>query len=332
MTDILDFGPDKPPWRPSRRQILVAVVLLALVAGGVATVALADRMGHPAGTPSAAPSGAPPPITGTPPSCPPGTYRDDPAAGAPAALILGCAGDDPAGLDRVDRGAEKGPWTVVVRRAGGSLGRNGAVVTFPVGAPPPAARKVAVGRASGRALPHTVIWPVGGGYARIRGDLAEADLVAIATDTSVVGGRPATNPPAGFAVAGGGPYRPPNIHEMRYGSPDVGDESGLGAGLIFTGVARGGGFEDQLYATGFVDGGTVGRRPAVLSTVFGGNGAIAWEPAPGVVAWVGYSGAEMSQQAAAALHRLAERTRPIDDAGWRRIRAQTAEQTNNPGG
>lgn len=322
MTDILDFGPDKPPWRPSRRLVVVAVVLVILAVGGWGTAAFVKR-DKPAATPvvTAPPSGVP---------CRPGPGRDSPAGQAPAALIIGCTGAGSA-LNRRDPGAEKGPWTVVVRRNGGSLGRTGAVITFPVVAPAPTLRQVAVGRVAGRAGAGTVIWPIGGGYARIRGDLAEAELIAIAIDTSVVAGRPATDPPAGYAVTFGGPYRAPEIHEMRYSSIDVQEDGALGAGMTFTGVARGGGFEDQLFATAPIDAGRIGRRPAVISTVFGGNGAIAWEPAPGVVAYVGYSGSMLGDKAVAALRRLAERTRALTDEQWQSVNPQTADQTNEPG-
>lgn len=326
MADIISFGSDRPPWRPSRRLIIVgAVLVLALAAGFLAATA-----GHRRGPAAPAASSAAPV-----PSCPAaGPDSHPPAASAapaaPAAMIIGCAAAM-AGLDRRDRGAEQGPWTVVVRRVAGSLGRQGAVVTFPVAAPPAGARRVEVGRASGRAGPSSVTWPVGGGYARIRGDLAEAELIAIATDTTVVAGHPATNPPAGYLVAGGGPYRPPSLHEVRYATGDVGERETLGGGLTFTGVGRGGGFEDQLYATPASDGGLIGGRPSVLSAVFGGNGAIAWEPSPGVVAYIGYSGSEWGEQAAAALRRLAGRARPLSDAQWQALRPAVADQTNEPG-
>ena len=68
----------------------------------------------------------------------------------------------------------------------------------------------------------------------------------------------------------------------------------------------------------------------MLTTAFGGNGAIAWEPAAGVVAYVSYSGAEMGAGPAAALHRLAERARPLTDEQWRALSPQIVAQTNAP--
>ncbi|GAA3339045.1 hypothetical protein GCM10020358_21370 [Amorphoplanes nipponensis] len=219
----------------------------------------------------------------------------------------------------------------MVRRRDGSLGRHGAVVTFPVPAPPATARTLDVGGTPGRAGPDTVTWPLAGAYARVRGDLPERALIAIAARTTASRGRPAVRPPAGYAVVSRGPYRPPAIHEIRYGSADLGEQATLGGGLTFTGVARGGGFEDRLYATPGAVGGLVGGRPAVVSMALGGNAALAWEPAPGVVAYVGYSGSSPGGGTVAALHRLAQRARPLDAGQWRAARPSTADQTNEPG-
>jgi hypothetical protein len=310
VTDIVSFGSDRPPWRPSRRLILTAVVVLSVAAGGAAVVALADGGGPAAVAPTTpAPTG---------PLCPSVRVAPSPLTDGPAALAIDCTTRRGGGLDRRDPTAGKGPWTVVVRRTDGSLGRHGAVVTFPVAKPAPAG-------------PGLLTWPLAGAYARIRGDLAESELAAIAADTTVVDGKPAVNPPAGFVVAFAGPYRPPAIHEIRYGSADLGERDALGGGLAVTAVARGGGFEDQLYATSAEDGGLVDGRPAVVTPAFGGNGALVWEPAPGVVAYVGYSGAMLNDDAVAALHRLAGRARPLSDREWRAANPQTVEQTNEPG-
>ncbi|MEU8615230.1 hypothetical protein AB0C29_45325, partial [Actinoplanes sp. NPDC048791] len=171
-----------------------------------------------------------------------------------------------------------------------------------------------------------------GAWARIRGDLPEPALITIAARTSVAKSRPVIKePPAGYAVAGGGPYRPPAIHEIRYGSATLGEQAALGGGLAYTGVVRGGGFEDQLYASHATAAGPVGDRPAVVSPVFGGNGSLAWEPAPGVVAYVGYSGSSLTDGAVAALLRLAQRSQPVDDGQWQATSPQAVEQSNEPG-
>ncbi|MGW4946171.1 hypothetical protein ACWEOZ_31835 [Actinoplanes sp. NPDC004185] len=322
MTDIVTFGPGEPPRRPSRRLVVAGVVVLAALAAGTVAVALDHRR---APIPPAA-SDPVPPTAG--PSCP---ALSPATAVVPVALVIGCARGGTS-LDRRDPTAGNGPWTVVVRRADGSLGRHGAVITFPVAAPPTGAGTVEVGGKAGKAGPDSVTWPVAGAYARIRGDLPEPALVTIAARTSVARGRPVVEePPADYTVAGGGPYRPPAIHEVRYGSAALGEQAALGGGLAYTGVARGGGFEDQLYAAHATAAGQVGDRPAVVSPVFGGNGSLAWEPAPGVVAYVGYSGSSLTDGAVAALLRLAQRSRPVNDQQWRATGPQAVEQSNEPG-
>jgi hypothetical protein len=132
-------------------------------------------------------------------------------------------------------------------------------------------------------------------------------------------------------VVSAGPYRPPALHEVRYGSGELAEQAALGNGLTYTGVISGGGFEDQLYAVHADGGGLVGGRPAVVSSVSGGNATLAWEPVPGVVAYVGYSGAELDDEAVAALRRLAGRVRTLTTAEWRAMNPQTFDQPGEPG-
>ncbi|MGW0583620.1 hypothetical protein ACWD25_48705 [Streptomyces sp. NPDC002920] len=128
-----------------------------------------------------------------------------------------------------------------------------------------------------------------------------------------------------------GPSRPPYIHETRYSSAETGEADELSGGLTFTGVARCGGLEDQLYATRVQTAGTVNGKPAVVTSAFGGNGALAWEPAPGVVAYIGYSGALLDEGAVAALRRLAARTRLLSPEQWQATSPTTNDQTNDLG-
>jgi hypothetical protein len=65
--------------------------------------------------------------------------------------------------------------------------------------------------------------------------------------------------------------------------------------------------------------------------VFGGNGTLAWEPTPGLVAYVGYSGAPLDDKAITALQRLAARARALTSTQWQAINPQTIDQTNDPG-
>jgi hypothetical protein len=336
MADIVSFGSDKPPRLPPRRVIVGGVVVLSAAVLVVAGVVASRGGGR---TDGAAPAPASPALPVTPvapetigPPCPPvGSAQRPTVAEAPAGLVIGQprAGRE-GGLERCDRTAVDGPWTVVVRRRDGSLGRHGAVVTFPVNAPADG-RGVRVGTASGTAESGSVVWPVAGAYARVRGDLAERELIAIAAGTTVAGGRPRVSAPAGYLVVSAGPYRPPVIHEVRYGSAEVGEGGALGGGLTYTGVLSGGGFEDQLYAVQTHNGGIIGGKPAVMSPVFGGNVTLAWEPSPGLVAYVGYSGAVADDQAVAALQRLAGKTRPLTGAEWQALHPSIADQTNDPG-
>lgn len=339
MSDIISFGPDRP-WRPPRWLIVVGLVALSgVVLASTAIFAFRDGTGRrsappPAATPTgsltggaAVPSAEPPG-----PACLPVGSAQTPA---PTESVAGLRIDrTPAGtgsaLDRCDRTAVDGPRTMVVRGPGGSLGRQGAVVTFPA-EPLRAGRGVAVGGVTGTAANGMVTWPVAQNHARIRGDLNEADLIAIAVRTTVVDGRPSLDPPAGFTVVASGPYRPPTIHELRYGTAAVGERAALGDGLTYTGVTSGGGFEDQLYAMPARDGGPVNGRPTVVSSVSGGSATLAWEPAPGLVAYVGYSGSEPDDAAIAALRRLAGRTRVLNDSEWLAANPQTVDQTSEPG-
>jgi hypothetical protein len=237
------------------------------------------------------------------------------------------------GLERADTGAEQGAWTVSVRRADGALGRRGAVVTYPAPASV-LAHTVDVNGAVGGATAGSVVWPIGGSFARVRGDLDDATLLAVARATSIVDGRPVLGDVSGLGlhVVRSAPYRSPSVREMRYGSSELGEEAALGNGLTYTDVFSGGGFEDQLFLLGTPSFVNVGDRHTVVSNVGGGNATMAWELAPGVVALVGYSGAALNPAAVEALGRLVQRTQPLDAAAWSALHAQVVEQDNGFGG
>jgi hypothetical protein len=248
--------------------------------------------------------------------------------------LMGHPGD--VFLTRSDPAAAAGgAWTVVVRQAGGSLGRNGAVVTYPAptndftesGAPIP------VGSVTGTAGRGFILWPLGNGHARIRGDLPQADLVHIAESTTLLSGLlPEVRLTEGFKVIARGPSRLPLIHEVRYRSADLGLVPALGDGLVYTGMTSGGGFEDALYAAGARPAGTVRGSPAVVSWVEGGNATLAWEPSAGVVAYVGWSGAEMSPKAITALRQLAAGSYLLTPRQWLATKPELVEQENDPTG
>ncbi|GIF47558.1 hypothetical protein Afe04nite_20970 [Asanoa ferruginea] len=71
-------------------------------------------------------------------------------------------------------------------------------------------------------------------------------------------------------------------------------------------------------------------RPSFVSPVFGSNGTVAWEPVPGLVAYVGYSGAELNDAAVTALQRLAVRARLLNGSQWQSTGPFTANQSNEP--
>lgn len=331
--DIISFGSDKPRRPPPRWLVVVGAIVLSIVVIAVTVVlVIGDRRPPGAASPGPSPTASAREVA-VPPCLPVGWAQSPPVADPMAGLLIERAAIGAganAGLERCDRAAVDGPWTVVVRRPDGSLGKHGAVVTFPVGAPT-VGRNVNVDGRIGKAGTRMVMWTLAGAHARIRGDLSEAELIAIAARTTVVARRPAVDPPAGYAVVSTGPYRPPTIHEARYGSAEVGEQAALGNGLTYTGVTSGGGFEDQLYAIHTNNGGLIDGRPAVVSPVFGGNATLAWEPTPGVVAYVGYSGAELDDEAIAALQRLAGHARALTSIEWQATNPQTIDQINEPG-
>jgi len=121
----------------------------------------------------------------------------------------------------------------------------------------------------------------------------------------------------GFPVIVIGPSRLPLIHEIRYGSSKPGLRLALVEGLTCSGLTSGERFEDALFAAGATLAGRVRGVPAVVSSVLGGNGTLAWEPSPGVVAYAGWSGAEMSPRAVTALRVLAQGAHLLTPAnGW----------------
>jgi hypothetical protein len=123
------------------------------------------------------------------------------------------------------------------------------------------------------------------------------------------------------------PYEPSVIRELRYG-----ELAGASFGLTYTGVLAAAGFEDQLYVGATTAAGSVGGRPAIASAVAGGSGTVAWEPVPGVVAYVGYSGTVLfGPEAIARLRQLAGAGRYLTGQQWQRLQPEVNEQRNDFG-
>jgi hypothetical protein len=131
-----------------------------------------------------------------------------------------------------------------------------------------------------------------------------------------------------YAVVAIGTERPSAIHEIRYGCYEVGEQGALG-GLCYTGLTTSPGFEAALYGHGFQSGPLVHSHPSVVSTVGGGNATLAWEPQPGLIAYVGYSGNALAAEQIAALTRLANRSTLISAAEWSSSQPQEVTQPND---
>jgi hypothetical protein len=161
----------------------------------------------------------------------------------------------------------------------------------------------------------------------VHGDLSESQLVAVAAATRIVADRPVVGSVHGLTVEPSRPYRAVHVHEVRmYDVPTV--DTVLG--FVYSGVEVDGGFEDQLFAGTPQTGFTVHGHPAVISTVEGGNATIAWEPAPGLIAYVGYSGPQLDDAVTAALVDLANRSTTLDAVAWAATQPQVIAGHNGP--
>jgi len=219
-------------------------------------------------------------------------------------------------LERWDCDALMGPWSVVIRADRGSFGVRSAVVTFPVdlvGSGVPSTRPPGGVWNPGAAR---LIWPLGTTYAQIVGDLGQSTLENLATRITVESGKPHFQTLDGFTAAAVIPYRPPLVHEMRYGAKVLGQLDTLGDGLVFTGVTWGASFESLALESHAKPAGLVRGKPAIYSNALGGNGFLAWEPAPAQVHYIGFSGSPSSAGAIVALRALADKSRLLTPTQW----------------
>lgn len=287
-----------------------------------------------------------------------GTTTEGPAVPAPAGrasvltvvpsdrVALFAGGDAPSTLVRSDAAAHG--WSVVVRANDGGFARDGAVVTYPVeppvgaslGAPVPVAPGV-----RGRTVLGGLTWPVGDGWARIRGDLPAAVLSRIAASVRIGSDRrPVVRPPDGYRVVVTTPAVPAEVTEARYAGKAFAVGGGAPVnygGLVFTQVMLSGGLEDDIYASLALGNGSVKRTRATVPTadhpsasreapaievlrtnLVGGNGDVMWEVSPGVVAVVGVSGSTPDPLDVARQSRL------VDATTWQATGAQPVHQSN----
>jgi hypothetical protein len=213
-------------------------------------------------------------------------------------------------------GALKGPWSMVVRGPGGHLGFHSAVVTFPVssqlaGAP---VKQPQAGRWDVRG--QVLVWPLAGSHAQIVGDLGQARMADLAQRVTVKAGRPQLSAPAGFTVSAAMTYRAPVIHEMRYSAVELGQVGTFGTSLVYTGAMSGGTFESDAFRAHAKPAGLVRGRPAIGYVIPGRQAALAWEPSPGRVLYIGISGSPITTNALEALRDLAENGRELTAAQW----------------
>jgi hypothetical protein len=319
--ELLELGPRRPG--PLRWLSILAVVLaVAGVTTHAVRSAVSSARPRPVGSDSATV-----PSTGVI-ALPAVSQRPFPSD--TAAVVLGKVPQF-AAVERTDDAAAHGPWSLVVRRRDGSLGRHGAVITYPV-SPPAWGHPVWIGRAIGTAVAGGFVWPLAGKYARIRSDLPPQVVVRLVLATTGVYGVPAIHPVSAYRPVVAAPYRSGSIHEIRYHASQLGSGAAGLDGLIYTGVlTAGGGFEDRLYARSSTDAGQVHGRPAVATVTIGGNEVVAWEVAPGMVAYLGYSGAEPGPHTVEVLRHLASRAHALCGRNWRASSPQRTEQQNDFG-
>lgn len=210
----------------------------------------------------------------------------------------------------------RGPWSVVIRASGGHLGVHSAVATFPVdleGSGVPSTRPQ-----NGVWNPGTqkLVWPLGGSYAQIVGDLGQTTLENLAMHITAEGGKPRFQTLDGFTATEGIPYGSPVVHEMRYRAAELGRRSTLGDGLVFTGVTWGASFESLAFESRATAAGPVRGTQAIYATDLLGSGALAWESAPGEVTYVSYSSSAARSTAFESLRALADKGRMLTPAQW----------------
>jgi hypothetical protein len=219
-------------------------------------------------------------------------------------------------LERWDCDAPRGPWSVVIRSAGGHFGVHGAVVTFPVAQARAGTPTTRPQGGSWNPDLQLLVWPIGGSHAQIVGDLGLTELTRLAMNITVEDGKAHLTAKNGFAAAATVTYRSTVVHEMRYSTVDLGQVRALGDGLVYTGAMSGASFESQVFEARAKPAGLVRGWPAIYAEVKGRNGTLAWEPAPGEVVYIGFSGSPARADTLEALRDLADKGRSLTPSQW----------------
>jgi hypothetical protein len=312
--------PMEVPSRDERPTRSPGLTFVGLLAGAVLLTGLIGQLTSP--TPPPRPPVAvdttTPPVLPTPqPAVPLGvdSIRECPVE--LGGLILGDHRRMPgSALERWDCDAPKGPWSVTISASGGHFGVQGAVVTFPVHPVGPGLPSTKPQGAIWEGHSHLLVWPLGGSFAQIVGDLGRATLENLASHIKVAGGKPVLAGVDGYAASAATPYDSPLVHEMRYSTDDLGEAGLRGSGLIYTGVTLAGSFESLAFAAGAKPAGFVRGEPAIFSTVPSGNGALAWRSAPGEVTYIGTDGIATRANSIETLRALAENGRVLTPVQW----------------
>jgi hypothetical protein len=304
--------------RPSRSS---GLTFIGLLVGAVMFAMLLGQLTGPDPAPrppaAVASTNAPAPPATPPPDIPIGVDSIRECTVHLGGLTLGDHLRVPgSALERWDCDAPKGPRSLVIRADGGHFGVHGAVVTFP-------ADQVGSGTRVAKPLgglwdtsQQVLVWPLSGSNAQITGDLGRTELIDLALRITVEDGKPHLPALDGFSTAAVTPYRSPVVHEMRYSTDDLGEAGKRGSGLIYTGVTTGASFESLAFEAHAIPAGFVRGKPAIFSDVPSGNGALAWESAPGEVTYIGTEGMATRADAIETLRSLAETGRQLTPAQW----------------
>lgn len=240
--------------------------------------------------------------------------------------VKGAASYKASTLDRRDHDAEKGPYSIVVRAKDGSMIRRTAVVTYQ----PDVIATVQTSFAEGPVVTELSIAKERGTLRVRAAGLTQAEVSGIGDATQVVDGRPEVTLSSlpEFSVVASGSWSPSTVREARYGCVETGEIDTQG--LCYAAVTFSPGFEDALFESGFQPGPLVDGRPSAVSTIGGGSGTLAWEPRPGVVAYIGYSANPLVSEPSTvdAMARLAKRAELLSPGEWIATNPRAVTQSN----